>query len=137
MRFFIAVMLPDEVRAAVARMQEELRAAASERGINWTMPEQLHFTLKFLGEISPEQVPVIAGAARQAAAQMNAFTLALAGVGAFPNRRRPQNIWIGATEGVPDLTRLAELIDSALVEHGFPAVSHPFRPHLTLARIKT
>lgn len=137
MRLFFAVLLSEEVREAVARAQERLRAAAGDNGIRWVAPEQFHYTLKFLGETPVEKIPGIREAARRIAAQHAPLSLTLAGLGAFPNLRRPQVLWVGAKEGVPLLTRLAESLEKELAEQGFPPENRRFNPHLTLARIKT
>ena len=136
MRLFFAVLLSEEVREAVARAQERLRAAAGENGIRWVAPEQFHYTLKFLGETPAEKVPGIQEAARRIAAQHAPLSLSLAGLGAFPNLRRPQVLWVGAKEGVPLLMRLAESLEKELAEQGFPPENRRFNPHLTLARIR-
>jgi len=137
MRLFFAVLLSEEVREVVAREQERLRAAAGDNGIRWVAPEQFHYTLKFLGETPPEKVPAITEAARSIAGQHAPLLLTLAGLGAFPNARRPQVLWVGAADGLPLLTRLAESLEKELAEQGFPPENRPFNPHLTLARIKT
>jgi 2'-5' RNA ligase len=137
MRLFFAVLLPEEVRDAVARVQMELRASAGDDGIRWVKPEQFHYTLKFLGETPEERVPPAVQAAKLVSAQNAPFTLTLAEIGAFPQPNRPQVLWIGASEGVPLLTRLAESLDSMLVERSFEAETRRFNAHLTLARTKS
>src|SRR5579884_1179037 len=137
MRLFFAMLISEEVREAVARVQAQLRADAGERGIRWVAPEQFHYTLKFLGETPEERIPSAIEAAHLVAAQTAPFTLILAGVGAFPQQRRPQVLWVGASEGVPLLTELAESLDKALTERGFEPETRRFNPHLTLARIKS
>lgn len=137
LRLFFAVPIPEDVREGLARVQAELRASAGDNGIKWVAPEQFHYTLKFLGETPEEDIPQALEAARPVAAQSAPFSLTLAGVGAFPQQRRPQVLWVGATEGVPLLTRLAESLDRSLTERGFAPETRRFNPHLTLARMKT
>ena len=137
MRLFFAVLLSEEVRGAVERAQEQLRASACDYGMRWVAPEQFHYTLKFLGETPVEKVSGITAVARRIAAQHAPLSLTLAGLGAFPNPRRPQVLWVGAKEGVPVLTRLAESLEKELAGLGFPPENRRFNPHLTLARIKT
>src|SRR5262249_28205162 len=122
---------------ALARVQEELRTSAGEQGIKWVVPEQFHYTLKFLGETPEEAVPRAAEAARAIIPQFAPFSLTLAGGGAVPQQRRAQVLWVGATEGVPLLARLAESLDRSLMERGFSPETRRFNPHLTLARMKT
>lgn len=137
MRLFFAVLLSEEVREAVARVQQTLRGTAGTRGIRWVEPEQFHYTLKFLGETPERQVQSLVETAAQVAEQSAPISLTLAGLGAFPQARRPQVLWVGATEGVPALTRLAERLDRALAAQGFAPETRRFNPHLTLARIKS
>ncbi|HZP80515.1 MAG TPA: RNA 2',3'-cyclic phosphodiesterase [Chthonomonadaceae bacterium] len=137
LRLFFAVPIPEDVRGSLARVQAELRASAGDNGIKWVAPEQFHYTLKFLGETPEEDVPRAIEAARPVSAQVAPFSLTLAGIGAYPQQRRPQVLWVGATEGVPLLTRLAESLDRSLAERGFAPETRRFNPHLTLARMKT
>jgi 2'-5' RNA ligase len=137
LRLFFAVPIPEDVRRSLARAQAELRASAGEQGIRWVAPEQFHYTLKFLGETPEEDVPQAIEAARPVSAQVAPFSLTLAGIGAYPQQHRPQVLWVGATEGVPLLARLAESLDRSLAEHGFAPETRRFNPHLTLARMKT
>ncbi len=136
-RLFLAIMLPDAARQDVLNAQTILREAIGASGIRWTTAPQLHYTLKFLGDVDEEQVQAVEAAAIQAAAKSAPFQLGVGGVGVFPTQRRPQTLWLGASEGVPHLTRLAEYIERELAERGFGPETKPFRPHLTLARSKT
>lgn len=136
-RLFFAVLLSEEVREAIVRVEEQLRATAGDTGIKWVQPEQFHYTLKFLGETPEEKIPAVIEAAQVVAAQHTPFALTLAGVGAFPNERRPQILWIGASEGFPVLARLAESLEGELAARGFPRENRRFNPHLTLARAKS
>jgi 2'-5' RNA ligase len=137
MRLFFAVRLSEKVCREVARLQARLREAVGDRGIRWTPPEQFHYTLRFLGETPEVQRTRAIEAAWVVASQVAPFSLGLGGIGAFPQQRRPQIIWVGATEGVPLLTRLAESLERGLAERGFAPETRRFNPHLTLARIRT
>jgi RNA 2',3'-cyclic 3'-phosphodiesterase len=137
LRLFFAVDLPEETKNAVAQIQSGLREAAGERGIRWTTTPQFHYTLKFLGETPEEQLPLVIHAGDLAASSVSPFSLTLAKVGAFPRQRSPQVLWIGASEGVPVLTRLAECLDEHLSERGFAPEKRRFNAHLTLARAKS
>ena len=103
----------------------------------WTRPEQLHFTLRFLGEISVAQVARVKVAAREAASKIDPFSITLHGLGAFPSLQRPQVVWIGVEQGKEPLQALAGLLQQALARQRFPAEPKSFRPHLTLARVKS
>ena len=133
MRLFLAVNLPDDVRDGVASATQ--RARATHPGVAWVQPSLLHLTVKFIGERNAELVPRVVDAARAAAAAVAPFESALAGGGAFPNFRAPRVVWIGMANASP-LVALAARLDAALVPLGIPAERRPFRPHLTLGRVR-
>lgn len=137
LRLFFAVPIPEVVQQAVEVAQKQLRAEMGEDGIRWEKPDKFHYTLKFLGDTSAADKAQAIEAARAAAGQIAPFMLTLGGIGTFPEKRRPQILWIGAKNGVPDLTRLAEYLDRSLAERGFAPETRRFKPHLTLARIKS
>lgn len=106
------------------------------RSLRWVPPDNLHFTLKFLGEITSPQLAGVAAAAKDVAARAQGFRIALAGLGAFPSPRRPQVVWVGVTEGADRLIALAADLEAALHRLKFPKEVRPFRPHLTIARVR-
>jgi len=132
-RAFVAVPLPPELGAGAAAVQERLRVCT---GVKWVARENLHFTLRFLGNASPQALDLLARSLRDALADRAAFPITLGGVGAFPAVRRPQAIWIAVAEGSGDLEDLARRVESAAVAAGFPADERPFRAHLTVGRVK-
>lgn len=134
-RIFVAVPLNDTLRNAVLDLQKQLEDAGAVA--RWTRPEQLHFTLRFLGEIPPAQVARVKVAAREATVGVAPFTIALHGLGAFPSLQRPQVVWVGVDEGKEPLLTLAGSLDRALAKQRFPTEPRGFRPHLTLARVRT
>ncbi len=137
MRLFFAVPIPEEIVARVAEAQAELRAAVGDDGVRWTRPEQFHYTLRFLGEQPPPRAAKALQTALTAREKQEPFTVALGGVGAFPNDRRPGTLWVGASVGVERLVALASTLDRLLVKEGFARENRPFKAHLTLARIKS
>lgn len=134
-RTFVAVPLDAGLRDAVLDLQKHLEEAGAMA--RWTRPEQLHFTLRFLGEISVAQVARVKVAAREAAGKIDPFSITLHGLGAFPSLQRPQVVWIGVEQGKEPLQALAGLLQQALARQRFPAEPKSFRPHLTLARVKS
>jgi len=133
-RIFVAVALEAPLREAVTDLERRLEAAGAR--LRWVKPEHLHFTLRFLGHISDAQLTRVKKAAREAAQGVAAFRISLAGLGAFPNARRPQVVWVGIGEGGDTLRDLAGRLDDALARHRFPKEPRGFQPHLTLARIR-
>src|SRR2546430_8935907 len=119
MRLFFALQLPESVK-------EKLRDVAPR-------PEQLHFTLAFLGETERVDDALAAGSVVR---ECPAFELVIGGAGAFPSPSRPHVLWLGAMEGAPQLCAVAEKLRAALLERGFQLEERPFRPHLTLAHVK-
>ena len=130
MRLFVAIEIPQDIRAAYAALLKEFRAIGQQT--KWVHTENLHVTLKFLGETDAAKL----GAARNvlgAIRSEQAVTLEFRGLGFFPNEKRPRVFWAGM-EASPNLKTLAAAIDHATHRLGFPLENRPFTPHLTLAR---
>ncbi|HEV8354884.1 MAG TPA: RNA 2',3'-cyclic phosphodiesterase [bacterium] len=133
-RTFIAVDLNATLRAAVVTLERDLEAAGAR--LKWIKPANLHFTLKFLGEVSTAQVARARIAARETAAAAQPFRIHLASLGAFPTLQKPEVVWVGVGEGKDDLEALAAGLEQQLARQRFPLDRRRFRPHLTLARIR-
>jgi 2'-5' RNA ligase len=134
MRLFLAVFPPVEVQRAALSHIEVLRRPGD--GVSWVKPENLHYTLRFLGELGEDGARRVAEAATEAATKSHEFTAALGGLGAFPNLQRARVIWIGMSEGGEALVALASELDRALAKRGFGAPDKPFSAHLTLGRVR-
>ena len=134
MRLFLAVFPPAEVQHTACGLIEELRRPGD--GVSWVKPENLHYTLRFLGEVGEDGARRAAEAATEAAAKSRAFAAGLGGLGAFPDPRRARVIWVGMSEGGEALVALARDLDRALARRGFGAADRPFSPHLTLGRVR-
>lgn len=125
-RLFIAFTLPAPVRDVVAALAQPIP------GVNCTRPEQLHLTLRFLGDVPEAQIePMIA---RLAQVQVAPFILPIEGVGAFPPGRPPRVLWSGVGAGHPRLFQLRQRLDDALLASGLALDVRTFHPHVTLAR---
>ncbi|MHB8898016.1 MAG: RNA 2',3'-cyclic phosphodiesterase [Thermoguttaceae bacterium] len=133
-RTFIAVEVSEAVRAAAAKVIRQL--ARCDASIRWVEPENMHLTLKFLGEVETIELPDICRAVEAAAAEVQGFTFDVAGVGAFPKPDRPRTIWLGVTAGVEQLEHLQKQIEKGLKRLGYPPENRRFSPHLTLGRVK-
>lgn len=125
-RLFIALPLPAAVRVALAALAEPLP------GVTWTVPEQLHVTLRFLGDVPDEANNAMAE--RLAAVQVAPFILPLEGLGSFPPNRPPRVLWMGVGAGHPRLFQLRQRVDDALLASGLQLDVRTFHPHVTLAR---
>lgn len=134
MRLFLAVEIPAPMRAAVERLAARLRGEC--RGWKWVASGSIHLTLRFLGDVFPDDVPEQSLRFRDAVDDVAAFRYRLEGVGVFPKRSHPRVLWAGVEEvGARDrLAALAGRLESAARAAGLPAEERAFRPHLTLAR---
>lgn len=135
-RSFLALDPPEEVLREIASIQNRLRALV-QGDIRWVRPEGIHLTLKFFDGISSDDVANIAAVVGKAADKERPFSLAACGVGVFPDPRRPRVLWLGMYGDVERLLAFQNGIGQALLQAGFPREERPFRPHLTLGRIRT
>lgn len=134
-RTFIAVDLAAGVKARAAEAIRQLAASGAE--VSWVATENMHLTLKFLGNVREEEIPDICRVVSSAAAGMEAFEIICRGIGAFPSLEEPRTVWIGIDEGSDELCQLQSSIEDALKrELGFPKEARRFLPHLTLGRVK-
>lgn len=97
----------------------------------------VHLTLRFLGEVAQDRGGSIAAVLRDAVAPLAPFDVTLEGVGAFPSRKTPRVVWVGATAGGAELIGLAHRVASALAELGFPPETTEFVPHVTVLRVRS
>jgi 2'-5' RNA ligase len=134
MRLFIAIELPETIKQAIAVVQARLKADGASA--NWTRPEGIHLTLKFLGEVEEAKVPGIVQALDNAARGSGPLKLSVAGAGAFPNGKVPRVLWLGVTGDLERLASLQMAVEDAMEKQGFEREARKFSPHLTLARIK-
>jgi 2'-5' RNA ligase len=133
MRLFFAIELGDALHDLLDDTTATLRAEAPE--LAWVGREKRHLTLKFLGDVSEEDVPRLAAAADRAAARHAPIEMSVREVGAFPNFRRARVVWIGV-EQEPRLELLHHDLEQACEREGFEVEGRPFRPHITLARVR-
>ena len=120
-------------------MLEELQRPMLDLGadVRWTPIESIHLTVKFLGEIEPSVLPLLADGVRRAVANSGVFSLRLHGLGAFPSLRSPNILWCGVQGDIERLQALQQAVESACAQLGFASEQRPFRPHLTLGRIRS
>ena len=130
MRLFIAIEIPENIRTGFASLLKEFRALAPQ--VKWVRAENLHVTLKFLGETDSAKL----GALQNVLSTVRSpdpVSLEFRGLGFFPNNKRPRVFWAGM-EASANLKSLATEVDQATHRLGFPLEERPFTPHLTLAR---
>jgi 2'-5' RNA ligase len=133
MRAFVAVDLrSEEVRSGVQRVQRVLERSGAD--IRLVEPENLHFTLQFLGEISEHEADMISKALNEV--KCSPFTVSFKGVGYFPSSQKISVIWVGVDEGREEFVNLAEQVNEKLRPFNFRP-DKKFVPHLTICRVKT
>jgi len=132
-RLFLAINLPTDVRREIVAATAPVREVAPE--LSWVDESRIHLTLKFFGDQPQEQANAIRGAAEQVGARHKELMMRVGGIGAFPNFRRSRVVWIGV-EQESRLELLHHDVEMACAAIGFDVEGRPFRPHITLARVK-
>ncbi|HEY9173751.1 MAG TPA: RNA 2',3'-cyclic phosphodiesterase [Verrucomicrobiae bacterium] len=135
LRLFIAIALPEEVRQRVAAFQREWQTGARGDFIRWTPVEQIHLTLRFLGDIPAVAVQEVETALRRACHGVKGFDLTVDGCGGFPDARQPRVLWVGVGGAIETVVQLQERVADETKEWG-EIEPRPFRAHLTLGRVK-
>jgi RNA 2',3'-cyclic 3'-phosphodiesterase len=133
MRLFFAIELDGDVQDLLDAATASLRAEAPE--LAWLDREKRHLTLKFLGDVDEQSVSGLVDAADRVALAHGAMEMSVHEVGAFPNFRRARVVWIGV-EQEPRLELLHHDLELACEQVGFEVEGRPFRPHITLARVR-
>jgi len=133
-RTFIAVEISPEVRMRTARLISRLQETGAN--VRWVKPEQMHITLKFLGDVDLRDIPDVCAAVARSTIDVPPFSLRIAGAGAFPNLLHPRTVWLGADQGSDELAELYARIETALSALGYRAEQRRFRPHLTIGRVR-
>jgi 2'-5' RNA ligase len=133
---FIAIELPDTVRKNLIAQINHLRQAFPEVRASWNREENLHLTLKFLGDIPVKKVEELSRATGRAARSVSPFELSISGSGVFPTKAQPRVLWIGIEDQSGSLTRLHRALEDECAASGFERDSRPFHPHLTIARLR-
>lgn len=133
-RTFIAVEIPQEIKEIIADFQKSL---AEERfPIRWVKPDNIHLTLKFIGEIPESVIAEIEQNIFHAPPICEPFEITISGTGVFPYMRKPRVFWLGITNGTEELVGLAQLVEEKLVPFNIKKEKRKFRSHLTIGRFK-
>lgn len=135
-RLFIAIALPEPIKAAIEKTQDELRAALPAKSIRWTRREQFHLTMRFLGAVEVAQVDRLNEAVRRASAGSGDLQLRASGIGVFPGVRRPRVVWTGVDDRGGRLAALQRSIEAAAGPFTHEAPQETFMGHITLARCR-
>jgi 2'-5' RNA ligase len=145
MRCFIAIDIDEKIRAGIADLQKQLAAKVDiKKGdVKWVEPDNIHLTLKFLGEIKDEKSSEVCEISKQVAAGHKKFNLDIETVGSFPplgsltgGGRSAKVVWAGAGKGADELLALQKDLDEHLTLAGYPSEEREFSAHLTLCRVR-
>jgi RNA 2',3'-cyclic 3'-phosphodiesterase len=139
MRTFIAIFPPPEIRAAAVAGARETLGRFGDRAHNrvrWIKPDNIHLTLKFLGDVREEALGNLCAPLEEICAKYEPFDVRLVGLGAFPSARRARILWTGVDAGSDQLRTLAADIDAVFASLGFEREKRSYAPHLTLGRIR-
>ena len=132
-RCFVAIEIPERIQAILSEVQSEFRHKIQKA--SWTRNGNFHLTLKFLGDVEKDTINQINSAIAAIAVNYKPFCIEIGSIGTFPNVYRPRVLWVGLTQGVNEITTLANSVIRGIGKLGFPSDKR-FHPHLTLARIK-
>jgi 2'-5' RNA ligase len=137
MRCFIAIDIDEKIRSALSDLQQQLRNGVDVKkgDVNWVNPDNIHLTLKFLGEIKDAKVVEVCNIVKAVAGRHKSFELDIESVGHFGGRSA-RVLWVGAGEGGENLLELQEDIEESLALAGWPQETREFACHLTLCRIR-
>ena len=133
-RTFVAVEISSAVRQFAAELIDEFRTAGADA--KWIDPQNLHVTLKFLGDVDAREIHQPCRAVQDAVGDVAPFEFAVRGAGAFPNPNRPRTIWLGVGPGDEEMVALNRRIEPPLEKLGFRREARRYQPHLTIGRVR-
>ncbi|HCK40289.1 MAG: RNA 2',3'-cyclic phosphodiesterase [Pirellulales bacterium] len=132
-RTFIAIEATDEVQNMALETIHLLRPLTSN--VNWVVPDNLHWTLQFLGDVGDVQLFDVCREVAKVAAQYTCFSLSVDCLNAFPSATRPRTIWLGSRDDCSTLICMQTQIEDCLSDLGFRPEARRYIPHLTLGRV--
>ena len=133
-RTFIAIEIPGNIISKIRELQEGIKVYGLK--IRWVRPENIHLTLKFLGDVEAVTIGEIAGTISKTVEGYTPISLNAKGIGVFPGIKRPRVLWVGLTGQLDSLVRLQKTLDENFKLLGFPGEKRSFKGHLTMGRIK-
>ncbi|HKR59049.1 MAG TPA: RNA 2',3'-cyclic phosphodiesterase [Pyrinomonadaceae bacterium] len=136
-RVFCAFGLPPEVRMRLIEHMAQLRNLFPQVRASWNRDENIHLTLKFLGETPVERVSKLDEAISRAVVGLEPFPIVISGTGVFPRPRDPRVLWIGVSDATGSLAKVQSRLEHESEQEGFPKEVRQFHPHLTVARLRT
>jgi len=134
-RTFICLEIPDSIKDRIADLQNALRRIDAQ--ISWVKPENIHLTIRFLGDVPSTKIGLVREAANRAALSVNGFEIEVGGAGCFPSKKNPRVLWVGLASMPASLKRLRNAVEDELAREGFPREEKSFSPHLTIGRVRS
>ncbi|MCA9821312.1 MAG: RNA 2',3'-cyclic phosphodiesterase [Dehalococcoidia bacterium] len=134
-RVFVACEVPAEVQRTIREITDKLKVTSGD-DVRWVRPDSVHVTLKFLGEVPARKLPAIKMALQEAVVRHSPFNLELSNIGTFGGREGLRTMWVGIAGDVLRLEAMVRDVNRALSVVGFEPERRPFRPHLTLGRVR-
>lgn len=135
-RGFVAIELEDPLHKELAKVQSLLKEKIAADEVRWVNPQNIHLTIKFLGQVPKGKLPEIASGLEKGKQGITPFSLAFGGLGCFPNATNPRVVWVGCHTFDDNLNRLHSKIEAEMESLGFPRENRSFNPHLTLGRVR-
>jgi 2'-5' RNA ligase len=134
LRTFVAVEIDSATRRRAEQLIEELSAVPAD--VKWVEANNLHLTLKFLGDVASQEIPRVCETVQLGAAEVDPFEVEVRGAGAFPNTRRPRTLWLGVGAGQQEMVALHDRVEDPLRKLGFRPEHRRYEPHLTIGRVR-
>ncbi len=135
MRLFIAIPISEEIRENIGKFQEELKSVYNKK-VRWVVPENIHLTLKFLGEVDPDKIKIIYGIMLESIRDINKFSIEIKGAGVFPDKTRPRVLWVGCIDTSGYISSIKNNLDKGLKSLKFKKEKRKLVPHLTIGRVR-
>lgn len=136
LRCFVALPVPSAIQKKIATFQQSLDSQVPQHSIRWTIAEQIHVTLKFLGKLDGAELPKLTTALTSAVRGHEQVQLTAECLGCFPSRKNPRVIWIGLTGDVEPLSKLQASVDEQIGEWAQKEEHRKFQAHLTIGRVR-
>jgi RNA 2',3'-cyclic 3'-phosphodiesterase len=135
-RLFVAVTVPEGVKDAIEKAQAQLRRAAPEGHVRWTRRDQLHVTLRFLGNVEAGRVAPLTEALQGCCQQFAPLHMRAEQIGFFPDSRFPRVVWVGVQDALDQLRLLQGAVQTATAAFTTEEAEERFAGHVTLGRVK-
>lgn len=134
-RSFIAINIPAKIRNKLEKIQDDLKK--SNTALQLVRPENIHITLKFLGNVPVESINDIQDAINESVSGFRIFSVSFEKIGVFPNPQYPRVIWVGIEKGAEELSLLNTKIENSISMFSLHQENRKFQPHLTIARVRS